>query len=171
MKRLILLFAIFGLLMLWGKDNKTYAAEKWQQVVKNIIEEPPPFKYLPRDQKGRIDWQLAVDQGVIQPLGKISKHEKEMPILDLDIVYKREQGTKYGVVFAHKTHTYYFNCDFCHDDFTFKGEKESANLSMGEIREGKSCGRCHGKVAFPLNYCDRCHHKNDLSGEYAFSLR
>jgi c(7)-type cytochrome triheme protein len=28
---------------------------------------------------------------------------------------------------------------------------------MGEIEEGKSCGACHGKVAFTPEACSRCH--------------
>jgi c(7)-type cytochrome triheme protein len=32
-------------------------------------------------------------------------------------------------------------------------------MTMVGIAEGKWCGRCHGKVAFPLTDCQRCHVK------------
>jgi len=35
--------------------------------------------------------------------------------------------------------------------------KGQNNMTMSAIVEGKFCGRCHGKVAFPLADCNRCH--------------
>jgi c(7)-type cytochrome triheme protein len=30
-------------------------------------------------------------------------------------------------------------------------------MTMDELNDGKYCGVCHGKVAFPLTTCARCH--------------
>jgi c(7)-type cytochrome triheme protein len=38
--------------------------------------------------------------------------------------------------------------------------KRGANpISMVKIVNGEFCGRCHGRVAFPISNCARCHVK------------
>ncbi|HHS83474.1 MAG TPA: cytochrome C, partial [Gammaproteobacteria bacterium] len=56
----------------------------------------------------------------------------------------------------HNAHTYWLGCENCHPAIFVMGKGKN-KMSMVEISEGKWCGRCHGKVAFPLTDCSRCH--------------
>ncbi|MBI2878032.1 MAG: hypothetical protein HYY20_14240, partial [Candidatus Tectomicrobia bacterium] len=56
----------------------------------------------------------------------------------------------------HSTHNDWLNCDSCHVKL-FLPAAGVNNLNMSEVVKGNACGVCHGKVAFPLNDCARCH--------------
>jgi len=61
------------------------------------------------------------------------------------------------VVFPHEAHTKWLTCASCHDGI-FKMKKGANPTTMAKmINAGESCGTCHGKVAFSLNTCGRCH--------------
>jgi c(7)-type cytochrome triheme protein len=80
----------------------------------------------------------------------------------LDIVFEsREGGT---IIFSHDAHTkapaINDNCHLCHDKI-FK-EKRRRPVTMAEMEHGKSCGACHGKIAFTLSDCGRCHTIKDV---------
>jgi c(7)-type cytochrome triheme protein len=63
------------------------------------------------------------------------------------------------IVFSHKKHTVWNGCEVCHPEIFAGVKKGLTKYSMPEIFEGKYCGVCHGKVAFPLLDCQRCHTK------------
>jgi len=48
------------------------------------------------------------------------------------------------------------SCNSCHIKI-FMPLAGSNDLTMSTIVKGQACGVCHGKVAFPLNDCTRCH--------------
>jgi len=63
------------------------------------------------------------------------------------------------VLFPHGIHSNMISCDSCHPE-PFKKKNGANNIKMTEIFEGKWCGKCHGKVAFPVHKfdnCRRCH--------------
>ncbi|MBU5637899.1 cytochrome c3 family protein [Geomonas sp. Red69] len=74
-----------------------------------------------------------------------------------DVVFKAEHGG--DVVFSHEIHTKTAlvndNCKVCHEKLY--RTKSTRPVTMAEMEKGKSCGACHGKVAFPLAACGRCH--------------
>lgn len=74
-----------------------------------------------------------------------------------DVTFKSAEGG--DVLFSHKVHTrtslIQDKCDICHDKIYSPRNKRP--VTMAEMENGKSCGACHGKVAFTLADCGRCH--------------
>ncbi|WP_224981156.1 c(7)-type cytochrome triheme domain-containing protein [Geomonas agri] len=86
----------------------------------------------------------------------------------LDYVYSvREGGT---VVFSHDKHFKALfpnktingdDCITCHS--TIYKSHGKRPVTMSEMYSGRSCGACHGKRAFSLSKCGRCHTVKDVS--------
>ncbi|WP_456417941.1 c(7)-type cytochrome triheme domain-containing protein [Thiolapillus sp.] len=117
---------------------------------------------LPKDKFGLVDWVAVVDQEKIKPLGSLDPNTPDAPPLDLDIVIKAKGDFVRNVLFPHKAHTYWLDCQSCHPAI-FQMAKGQNKMSMVEISQGEWCGRCHGKVAFPLTDCSRCHNQNKVA--------
>ena len=120
---------------------------------------------LPKDEDNKVDWERAVDEGLIDPLATFDGGDTDELIMDLRVVIKFSDMLIKDVVFSHEVHTYWLNCESCHPR-VFTPEVASNHMTMKEIREGKYCGLCHGAVAFPTNVIDapnfranclRCH--------------
>lgn len=129
-------------------DPSNTAVEVFQAPYEAMLE-------FPRDNAGIVDWVQAVKQGYIEPRADIDG-VTEKKTLDLDILF-RNTGPMPYVRFPHSSHTLWLDCSNCHPDIFV--EKKGANkFTMSDIFQGKFCGLCHGKVAFPptLN-CKRCH--------------
>ncbi|MBI5043264.1 MAG: hypothetical protein HZC10_05430 [Nitrospirae bacterium] len=130
---------------------------KKELVFKTVEKEPPAFSYLPRTEDGFIDWVAAIDRGIINPRDSIElKATPQSRPMDLDIVF--ETKSMPAVVYPHYQHTQWLDCTNCHPKI-FKAQKGGNSVTMAKIFEGEFCGRCHGTVAFPLQYCNRCHVK------------
>jgi c(7)-type cytochrome triheme protein len=117
---------------------------------------PAALDGLPKDKFGLVDWVAALEQGLIQPRANISVNVPEVPPFDMNIVMPSKTGMIAGAYFPHKTHTTWLACESCHIKI-FMPLAGSNDLTMSTIVEGNACGVCHGKVAFPLNDCARCH--------------
>ena len=116
------------------------------------------FNGLPPSTDGnRIDWVKALDQGHIAPWVDLEDPEAEPFTMDLVIV-REVKGSMPDVVYPHLQHTEWLDCTNCHDDI-FVPEKGQNQISMAAILLGQKCGVCHGKVAFPISDCRRCHSK------------
>jgi c(7)-type cytochrome triheme protein len=86
----------------------------------------------------------------------------------LDYVYTiREGGT---VVFSHDKHFKALfpndtingdDCTTCHS--TIYKPQGKRPVTMVEMYKGRSCGACHGKRAFSLSKCGRCHTVKDVT--------
>lgn len=113
---------------------------------------------MPRDSMGNLDFAKAARDGIIHALPGPTADDKELPVLPYDVLI--DPGIpNFEVVFPHETHTYWLRCDSCHPSI-FQMKAGSTQMSMGEILQGKFCGRCHGTVAFPPHLgCPRCHTK------------
>ncbi|VAX05433.1 hypothetical protein MNBD_GAMMA26-1551 [hydrothermal vent metagenome] len=122
---------------------------------------PLAFSLLPKDHAGFVNWNKAVTDGLIRPRSSLSpdqKDEYEGYLANL-MVFQTKVPAIPDVIFPHGMHTYWLSCDSCHPE-PFKKERGSNNFTMGHIIEGKYCGKCHGKVAFPpesFKNCNRCH--------------
>ncbi len=131
----------------------------------------PAFEILPKDQLGMINWNKAVTDGTIRPRGTLNDEEEEPPyegFLDNIIFFQAKVYMMADVAFPHGIHTYWLSCDSCHPE-PFKKQIGGNAFTMQEIFEGKWCGKCHGKVAFPASgyaNCRRCHvlTKSDILG-------
>ena len=123
------------------------------------------YASLPRDEDRKVDWQRALEEGLIEPAATFDGSDAEELIMDFRVVIKFDDMLIKDVVFSHEIHTYWLNCNSCHPK-VFTPEVASNRMTMKEIREGKYCGLCHGMVAFPTNIVDapnfranclRCH--------------
>jgi len=111
---------------------------------------------LPRDNSGHPDWAKALNQKLIMP--RNNKHAEQadsLVVWQQDIIYK-DTATMPWVKFPHKTHTQWLSCKNCHDKI-FSSTSKKADISMASIYTGSHCGACHGRVAFNVNTCERCH--------------
>lgn len=118
-------------------------------------------KTVPSERFGNgIDWQKAEETGAIKIKdfmeGISIKRKKIATQKDVDIVPK-EKGMP-EILFSHKKHSDWNGCEVCHPDI-FGVKAKSSKYTMEEIFNGKYCGMCHDKVAFPNLDCQRCHTK------------
>lgn len=110
---------------------------------------------FPRDKAGIVDWVKTLEQGLIDPRMSVDGTGEMFPV-DFDIIFTNTASMP-NVRFPHRQHTEWLTCANCHPAI-FIPQKGANPVSMNEIIQGKYCGVCHGKVAFPptLN-CGRCH--------------
>jgi len=113
---------------------------------------------LPKDKYGLIDWVKLAKGNMIAPKPSLDPTFEEMPPLNMDVLIEAKGDFVDDVVYPHWIHTYWLKCDVCHPKI-FIPAKGQNNMTMVGIVEGKWCGRCHGKIAFPLTDCQRCHVK------------
>ncbi len=113
---------------------------------------------LPRDRYGLIDWAKIVREKLINPRGTLDPKDadQEMPPLDMNVLIPAKGDYVNDVVYPHEIHTYWLKCEVCHPKI-FIPQKGANHMTMVGIVEGKWCGRCHNRVAFPLTDCNRCH--------------
>lgn len=118
----------------------------------------PPYEAMatfPRDSQGIIDWVKTLESGLIDPRKSVDGTGDMFPV-DFDIIFKNTASMPY-VRFPHKPHTEWLTCANCHP-LIFIPQKGANPISMSAIIQGKYCGVCHGKVAFPPTMnCGRCH--------------
>jgi len=117
------------------------------------------FAPLPKANSGnRVDWVAALERGEVNPRFSLEDETRAPVILDLNIV-REVKGSMPDVVYPHKQHTEWLDCSNCHPSI-FVPKKGANNISMASILLGEKCGVCHGKVAFPVSECRKCHSKN-----------
>lgn len=114
------------------------------------------FTDLPRSKSGDyVDWMKALEEGRIAPRFHRTNPDAQGVVMDLNIV-REVKGSMPDVVYRHKTHTQWLDCANCHPAI-FAPQKGANNISMAGILLGEHCGACHGRVAFPVSECRRCH--------------
>jgi len=114
---------------------------------------------MPKANSGnRVDWVAALNRGDLKPRFDLDDENREPVVLDLNIV-REVKGSMPDVVYPHKQHTEWLDCSNCHPSI-FLPKKGANNISMASILLGEQCGVCHGKVAFPVSECRKCHSKN-----------
>ena len=125
--------------------------------VKNLQAPVEAMKDFPRDSAGITDWVQAIEKGLINPrMGREGSGKEKMTVVDFDIVFDKT-GSMPVVRYPHKQHTEWLTCANCHPKI-FIPEKGANPVTMSAIMQGKYCGVCHGKVAFPPTMnCGRCH--------------
>mgnify|MGYP001814987747 CR=1 FL=1 len=123
--------------------------------------QPPKEAFAPlhKSKSGnRVDWVKSLENGAIEPRYDRYDPDKKPVVLDLNIV-REVKGSMPDVVYPHKQHTEWLDCSNCHPKI-FIPKKGANNISMASILLGEKCGVCHGKVAFPVSECRKCHSKN-----------
>ncbi len=114
------------------------------------------FGDLPDSSSGNyVDWVKALEESHIAPRYDRLDADAKPVLMDLNIV-REVKGSMPDVVYPHKQHTEWLDCSNCHPAI-FIPLKGANQISMAEIILGEKCGACHGKVAFPVSECRRCH--------------
>ena len=119
-------------------------------------------KGLPKGRLGNgVDWDKAEEKGLIRLTDYIEGVSIKRGALKVEGGLSLEARTEGmpDIIFSHKKHAVWDGCELCHPDIFVSVKKGSVKYSMQEMFEGKYCGVCHGKVAFPLLDCQRCHEK------------
>ena len=120
--------------------------------------QPPKeaFGAMPKGKSGNyVDWVQALQDAKIAPRFDRLDPEAKPILMDLNIV-REVKGSMPNVVYPHKQHTEWLDCSNCHPAI-FIPQKGANQISMAAILLGEKCGVCHGKVAFPVSECRRCH--------------
>jgi c(7)-type cytochrome triheme protein len=116
------------------------------------------FETFARNNDGnRVDWVKTLNEGKITPRFDRNDPNAQPLVMDLNIV-REVKGSMPDVVYPHKQHTQWLDCSNCHPAI-FVPQKGANQISMAAILLGQKCGVCHGKVAFPVSDCRRCHSK------------
>jgi len=122
--------------------------------------QPPQesFAGLPKSRSGNyVNWSEAIENGQLAPRSDLHNPDAQAIVLDLNII-REVKGSMPDVVYPHKQHTQWLDCSNCHPAI-FIPMKGANQISMASILMGEKCGVCHGKVAFPVSECRRCHSK------------
>lgn len=106
----------------------------------------------------RVDWVSSLAENKIAPRFDRNDPNAKPMVMDLNIV-REVKGSMPDVVYPHKQHTEWLDCSNCHPAI-FVPQKGANQISMAAILLGQKCGVCHGKVAFPVSDCRRCHSKS-----------
>lgn len=117
---------------------------------------------LPKERLGNgIDWEKAEAEGLVKPINYIEGISIKRPAMTIqkDFALNPKVEGMPDIIFSHKKHTVWNGCEVCHPEIFIGVKKGSTKYSMIEIFDGRFCGVCHGRVAFPLADCQRCHTK------------
>ena len=123
--------------------------------------QPPltAFGTLSKSNDGnRVDWVKSLNEQSITPRSDRNDASVAPMVMDMNIV-REVKGSMPDVVYPHKQHTQWLDCSNCHPAI-FVPQKGANQISMASILLGQKCGVCHGKVAFPVSDCRRCHSKS-----------
>lgn len=150
-----------------SKKNEFQAQAKERWTVDFWIPPPinpplvPALKEFPKDFFGYPNWSLAAKRGIISPLDAIKgeRTKKEEQEFNQDIIFEINDRMMANVRFPHSIHNYWLSCKVCHPGI-FIPKKGANDFQMKDIWDGKYCGRCHGRIAYPpkgFENCIRCH--------------
>jgi c(7)-type cytochrome triheme protein len=130
---------------------------------KNPAKEEAFFRFaatMPKETFGNgINWEKAEETGalkLIDQLDGISFKKNGMKVQN-DFALKSKVEGMPDIIFSHSKHTVWNGCELCHPDIFVGIKRGASKYSMIEIFDGKYCGVCHDKVAFPQTDCRRCH--------------
>jgi len=107
--------------------------------------------------ESHVDWSKALVDGIIDPRAAIDPTAPDQAFFPLNVERIPAAGPMFKVVYPHAAHTAVLSCGSCHPGI-FEMRAGANAISMSTILAGDHCGRCHGKVAFPVaTGCPRCH--------------
>lgn len=113
---------------------------------------------LPRDNAGNIDWMEALRRGIIKPRSATPGDSVVGPPSTFNFGFDfffPGPNPMFDAYFPHSSHTEWVSCEHCHTRI-FK--YRDTEIQMADVLQGRFCGECHGRVAFPVETgCERCH--------------
>lgn len=131
------------------------AADTVRPAIESVVDPDSVLALLPRAPDGAIDWAAAVEDGVIAPS---AGPDAESPTGAGAFAYDFYFGA-FETFFPHSVHVAVLDCAGCHPAIF---RQRGSSSTMSEIMQGASCGECHGKVAFTVNACERCHPSSNM---------
>ena len=115
---------------------------------------------LPRTSFGnRIDWVKALHEGKIKPVRSLHPSAYKPLQFEKDLVLKAAWKMVPPAYFSHRIHDQWLGCANCHPSLFNIKRHTTRHFSMVANLNGRFCGSCHLRVAFPLDDCRRCHPK------------
>lgn len=110
---------------------------------------------LPRDAAGDVDWVAALRRRVVRPRRTLPGAEPppDMSGFQYDFLIKGPDPM-FDALFPHSAHVEWLACGSCHPGIF---PSRDVAITMEAVNQGEYCGRCHGKLAFQLTNCYRCH--------------
>lgn len=111
---------------------------------------------FPVDRFGLIDWTALKESGAYAPVRSLDKGAKD-EVRDNNIYFEPKLSFVKGVVFNHRTHSLGTSCSTCHPEIFRDTLGATPAATSLEMSAGASCGACHGRVAFKMADCNRCH--------------
>jgi c(7)-type cytochrome triheme protein len=115
-----------------------------------------PDGQIPVDKFSFVDWGWLNKMEVYESVAKVDGIEPRTETHDSKILYPSSMSFIKDAVFDHAVHTPRMLCEHCHPK-VFKEELGATSTRMSAMGEGEACGYCHGKTAFKLADCNRCH--------------
>ena len=114
---------------------------------------------LPRDASGAVKWNDAIEAGLIKPRPGLDSSAPTQALFDLDVKLSGGRHPFFASGFRHAPHTRWLACESCHPAlFPLAAGSPRAAVTMASLREGQSCGFCHGRVTFGVDSrCSACH--------------
>jgi c(7)-type cytochrome triheme protein len=159
----------YGKSKIFESCSASYSRDDYKRCVKcHALEKDPAreeafYQFLdkmPRETFGNgINWQKAEEGGLLKlvdQLDGVSMRKSGMKV-QADFALKPKVEGMPNIIFSHSKHTVWNGCEVCHPDIFVGIKKGASKYSMIELFEGKYCGVCHDKVAFPQTDCKRCH--------------
>lgn len=106
-----------------------------------------------------INWEEAETKGLIEPVNYLEGVSiARKPLTPQEDFFIASKSTWMpDIIFSHKKHAVWNGCEVCHPEIFPSARKGTVKFSMLQISGGEYCGLCHGRVAFCLNNCERCH--------------
>jgi c(7)-type cytochrome triheme protein len=139
--------------------------ERCHSVGRNVIGEYDFATFtrkFPKERFGNgIDWEKTESAGLVKLIDYIegvSVRRQAMAVRKDFTINAKVEGMA-DITFSHAKHTVWCGCEVCHPEIFVGVKKGMSKYTMAEIYDGKYCGVCHVKVAFPLLDCQRCHTK------------
>jgi c(7)-type cytochrome triheme protein len=111
-----------------------------------------------------VNWEQAEASGLIKPVDFIAGLSvKKAPMASRqDFSLEANLPWVHPIIFSHKKHAIWNGCELCHPEIFPPASKGAVHYTMFSNVEGQHCGACHGKVASPLNNCQKCHSDGPL---------
>jgi c(7)-type cytochrome triheme protein len=146
-----------------------YSRDDYKRCVRCHLLEPSSAKQeafyrfaekMPRETFGNgINWEKAENDGLIKPIDYLEGISSKKAKLQTqpDFAIQSKVAGMPDIIFSHSKHTVWNGCELCHPDLFLGVKKGATKYTMTDLFEGRYCGACHVKVAFPQTDCQRCH--------------
>jgi len=153
---------IFASCSLYRTTEEAIGCSRCHSVGKNVKKEYDYTSFtgkLPKENLGNlIDWQEAESQGLVRPVDFLPGISISRAPLNVQKDFRiKSKGWMPNITFSHKKHALWNGCELCHPEIFASVKKGTVKYSMFDIHEEQYCGLCHGRVAFPMYECQKCH--------------